>query len=58
VNRLPDVELLTADGRGVRSPRRRMSVFLLKTDAYTVTVTFQSDPDGKSIIGSLSVVVP
>jgi RNA polymerase sigma factor (sigma-70 family) len=44
----------SADGTG----RRGLSVFLLKTDAYTVTVTFQPGPDGKSIVGSLSVVVP
>lgn len=44
----------TGDGKGGRA----LSVFLLKTDAYTVTVTFQPDPDGKSINGSLSVVVP
>lgn len=43
-----------ADGRGGRG----VSVFLLKTDTYTATVTFQPDPDGKSISGSLSVAVP
>jgi hypothetical protein len=43
-----------ADGKGGRG----LSVFLLQTDAYTVTVTFQPDPDGKSISGSLSAVVP
>lgn len=43
-----------ADGQG----GRELSVFLLKTDAYVVTVTFQPDPGGKSISGSLSVVVP
>src|SRR5262249_38762644 len=42
-----------ADSKGGRG----LSVFLLKTDAYT-TVTFQPDPGGKSISGSLSVVVP
>jgi len=44
----------SVDGKGGRG----VSVFLLKTDAYTVTVTFHPDPDGKSIIGSLSAVVP
>jgi hypothetical protein len=44
----------TADGKGGRG----LSVFLLKTDAYTATVMFQPDPGGKSISGSLSVVVP
>jgi hypothetical protein len=43
-----------ADGKGGRG----LSVFLLKTDQYTVTVTFQPDPGGKSISGSLSAVVP
>jgi hypothetical protein len=43
-----------ADGKGGRG----LSVFLLKTDAYTVTVTFQTDVGGKSLSGSLSVVVP
>jgi len=43
-----------ADGKGGRG----LSVFLLKTDAYTATVTFQPDPGGESISGSLSVVVP
>jgi hypothetical protein len=33
-------------------------VFLLKTDGDTATVTFQPDPDGKSISGSLTAVVP
>ena len=36
-----------ASGRG-------LSVFLLKTDDYTVSVTFQPSMDGKSIIGSLT----
>jgi hypothetical protein len=35
-----------------------LSVFLLQTDAYNVTVTFRPDPDSKKILGSLSVVVP
>lgn len=37
---------------------RGLSVFLLKTDAFTVTVTFRPDPDGQSISGSLSAIVP
>jgi hypothetical protein len=44
----------SADGKGGRG----LSVFLLKKEAYTVTVTFQPDADGKTILGSLSVVVP
>ncbi len=36
---------------------RGLSVFLLKTNDYTVTVTFSADPSGKSISGSLSAVV-
>ena len=43
-----------ADGNGGRG----LTVFLLRTDAYTVTVTFQPDPDGKSISSSLTAVVP
>lgn len=42
-----------AGGKGERG----LSVFLLKTDAYTVIVTIQIDPDRKSISGSLSAVV-
>jgi hypothetical protein len=44
---------VAADGKS-RGP----SVFLLRTDTYTVTVTFQPDPGGQSISGSLSAVVP
>jgi hypothetical protein len=44
----------TADGKGGRG----LSVFLLKTDSYTATVTFHIDTGGKSISGSLSAVVP
>ena len=42
-----------ADARGGRG----LSLFLLKTEAYTVTVTFHPDTGAKSISGSLSVVV-
>jgi hypothetical protein len=42
-----------ADVKGGRGP----SVFLLRTDTYTVTVTFQPDAGGRSISGSLSAVV-
>jgi hypothetical protein len=42
------------DRKGGRGP----SVFLLKTDAYTVTVTFQLDADRKSISGSLTAAIP
>jgi hypothetical protein len=37
---------------------RGLSVFLLKTDGQTVTVTFQADPDGGSIAGNLTTVTP
>ena len=37
---------------------RGLSVFLLRTDSYTVTATFQADADGKSITGSLTAVTP
>ena len=46
-------ERMSDDGK-----QRTVSVFMLKTDTYTVTVTFQPASDGKSIIGSLSVVLP
>lgn len=44
----------SGDGKGGRGP----TVFLLKTDAYTVSVTFQAESGGKSISGSLTAVVP
>jgi hypothetical protein len=37
---------------------RALSVFLLRTDRYTVTVTIQPDPDGKAMLGSIAAVVP
>ena len=37
---------------------RALSVFLLRTDRYTVTATIQPDPDGKAIRGSISAMVP
>ena len=43
-----------ADGMGCRG----LSLFLLKTETYTVTVTFHPDAGDKSISGSLSAVVP
>lgn len=42
------------DGKGGRG----VSVFLLTTDTYTVTITFHTNPDGESIRGSLCAVVP
>ena len=42
-----------ADGSG-----HAVSVFLLKTDQYTVTVTIHPTADGKGIEGSLTAVVP
>jgi hypothetical protein len=35
---------------------RRLSVFLLRTDRYTVTATIEPDPDGKSVRGSIAAV--
>ena len=43
----------SAEGKG-----RGLSMFLLKTEAYTVTVTFGPDPGGKSVSGTASAVVP
>jgi len=42
-----------ADGSG-----HAVSVFLLKTDQYTITATLHPSTDGKSIEGSLTAVVP
>jgi hypothetical protein len=44
----------SSDARGERG----LSVFLLKADRYTVTVTIQPDPDGKALRGSIAAVVP
>jgi hypothetical protein len=38
--------------------RRGLSVFVLRTERYTVTATIQPDPDGKAMLGSLSAVTP
>jgi hypothetical protein len=38
--------------------QRGLSVFLLKNNRYTVTVTIQPDPDGKAVRGSMAAVVP
>lgn len=37
---------------------RELSVFLLRTDRYTVTATIQPGPDGKSLRGSIAAVIP
>jgi hypothetical protein len=37
---------------------RALSVFLLRTDRYTVTATIQPDPDGKAVRGSIVAVTP
>ena len=37
---------------------RALSVFLLRTDRYTVTATIQPDPDGKAMRGSIAAVTP
>jgi hypothetical protein len=39
------------------SVTRTLSVFLLRTDRYTVSVTIQPDRDGKSMLGSISAVI-
>lgn len=39
-----------------KSSGRGLSVFLLKTEDYTVTATFQPSTDGKSMIGSLTAI--
>jgi hypothetical protein len=37
---------------------RGLSVFLLRTDRYTVTATIQPDLDGKAVRGSIAAVIP
>jgi hypothetical protein len=37
---------------------RALSVFLLRTDHYTVTATIQPDPDGKALRGSIAAMIP
>jgi hypothetical protein len=37
---------------------RVLSVFLLRTDRYTVTATIQPDLDGKAMHGSIAAVLP
>jgi hypothetical protein len=37
---------------------RGLSLFVLRTERYTVTATIQPDPDGRSVRGSISAVVP
>ena len=37
---------------------RVLSVFLLRTDRYTVTVTIRPDPDGKALLGSIAAMIP
>jgi hypothetical protein len=39
------------------SKTRGLSVFLLRTDRYSVTATIQPDRDGKSTLGSLTAVI-
>jgi hypothetical protein len=36
---------------------RGLSVFLLRTDRYTVTTTIRPDPDGKAVLGSIAAVI-
>jgi hypothetical protein len=44
----------TSDAKG----ESRLSVFLLRTDRYTVTVTIEPDPDGKAVRGSIAAMTP
>ena len=44
----------SSDAKGGRG----LSVFLLRTDRYTVTATIQPDPDGKAVRGSIAAVTP
>jgi hypothetical protein len=47
-------EQASSDDQGGRA----LSVFLLRTDRYTVTATIRPDPDGKAVVGSIVAVVP
>jgi hypothetical protein len=44
----------SSDAEGARG----LSLFLLRTDRYTVTVTIQPDRDGKVVLGSIAAVIP
>ena len=44
----------SADARAGRG----LSLFMLRTDRYTVSVTIQPDPAGKALLGSIAVVTP
>jgi hypothetical protein len=44
----------SSDAKGGRG----LSVFLLRTDSYTVTATIEPDPDGKAMRGSIAAVIP
>jgi hypothetical protein len=37
---------------------RALSVFLLRTNRFTVSVTIQPSPDGKAMLGSITAVIP
>lgn len=37
--------------------KRAVTVFLLRADGYTATVSFHPAPDGKAVLGSIAVVV-
>jgi hypothetical protein len=43
-------------GSSATKGKRGLSVFLLRTGRYAVTVTIQPDPDGKAMRGSIAVV--
>jgi hypothetical protein len=44
----------SSDAKGGRS----LSVFLLRTDGYTVTATIQPDPAAKAVLGSIVAATP
>jgi hypothetical protein len=54
----PKGSYVVSDHAAVDGSGHAVSVFLLKTDQYTVTVTLHPSADGKGIEGSLTAVVP
>jgi hypothetical protein len=43
---------------GDAQAKRMLTVFVLRTDHSTVTVTIQPDPDGKAVYGSITALTP
>jgi hypothetical protein len=54
----PKGSYVVSDRAVVDGSGHAVSVFLLKTDQYTVTATLHPSADGKGIEGSLTAVVP